>query len=166
MIEITFKDFYEYKYREDGEEGFELYVMKNGLDDILYVGISRSDIWNRWFGWNGHIRATDKFMTGESSVGQKIVDHLPDSWDWKIQLWTLSDCVAFCADEINPHGRYTIQMVEPFMIYKLYPVLNATCNPNPGINHMPKSEKEKQREAELDRVFREVFEKNSKWRTK
>jgi len=38
MIEITFKGFYEYKYREDGFH--ELYVMKNGFEDILYVGIS------------------------------------------------------------------------------------------------------------------------------
>lgn len=163
MIEITFKDFYEYEYPKDV---FELYVMKNGLGDVLYVGISRSDIWNRWFGWNGHIVGDVEFMVGKSSVGQKIVDYLPDSWSWKIQLWTLSDCVEFCKDEINPHGRYTIQMVEPFMIYKLHPVLNVICNPTPGIEHMPKSEKEKQREVELDRVFREVFEKNSNRRIK
>ena len=160
MIEITFKDFYEYKYNEDGFH--ELYVMKNGFEDILYVGISNQNIWNRWFGWNGHIMAGPNFMVGESSVGRKIVDHLPDSWDWKIQLWTLDDCMAFCADGLNPNGRYTIQMIEPFMIYKLHPVLNATNNPNPGIDHMPKSEKEKRREAELDKAYYEVFEKKSK----
>ena len=106
------------------------------------------------------------FMVGESSVGRKVVDHLPDSWNWKIQLWTLNDCMAFCTDEVNPNGRYTIQVVEPFMINKLHPILNATNNPNPGIDRMPKSEKEKQRASELDRVYREVFEKNSKWKTK
>jgi len=52
------------------------------------------------------------------------------------------------------------------MINKLHPILNATNNPNPGIDRMPKSEKEKQRASELDRVYREVFEKNSKWKTK
>ncbi len=118
MIEITFRDFYEHKYSDDG---FELYVMKNALDDVLYVGISRNDVWNRWFAWNGHIARDAKFMVGESSVGQKITDHLPDSWSWKIQLWTLDDCVAFCADKLNLHGRYTIQMLEPFMIQNLIP---------------------------------------------
>jgi len=164
MIEITFKDFYEYRYREDGF--YELYVVKNGLEEILYVGISDQNIWNRWFGWNGLIMDGPNFMVGESSVGRKVVDHLPDSWNWKIQLWTLNDCMAFCTDEVNPNGRYTIQVVEPFMINKLHPILNATNNPNPGIDRMPKSEKEKQRASELDRVYREVFEKNSKWKTK
>jgi hypothetical protein len=53
MIEITFKDFYELNYRET--EAYELYVMKNGHDEVLYVGISSQNIWGRWFGWNGHI---------------------------------------------------------------------------------------------------------------
>lgn len=106
------------------------------------------------------------YMVGESAVGQKIVDHLPDSWNWKIQLWTLDDCVAFCMDELNPNGRYTIKFLESFMIQKLRPILNVACNLNPGVDHMPKSEKEKRREAELDKAFYEVFEKNSKWRSK
>ena len=84
MIEITFKDFFEYKYQEEGFH--ELYVMKNGLEEILYVGISDQNIWNRCFDRSGHIVAGANYMVGESAVGQKIVDHLPDSWNWKIQL--------------------------------------------------------------------------------
>ncbi len=160
MIEITFREFFEYKYREDGFH--ELYIMKNGLGEILYIGISEQNIWNRWFGRNGHIMEGPNYLIGESSVGRKVVDHLPDSWDWKIQLWTLDDCVEFCADELNPDGRYDIKMLEPFMIQKLRPSLNMTYNLNPGIDHTPKSEKEKRRETELDRVYREVFEKKSK----
>jgi len=160
MIEITFREFFEYKYREEGFH--ELYIMKNGLGEILYIGISEQNIWNRWFGLNGHIMEGPNFLIGESSVGRKVVDHLPDSWDWKIQLWTLNDCVEFCADELNPDGRYDIKTLEPFMIQKLRSSLNMTYNLNPGIDHMPKSEKEKRREAELDRVYREVFEKKSK----
>ena len=38
MIEITFEDFHEHNF---DEEGFVLYVLRNGLDDALYVGISR-----------------------------------------------------------------------------------------------------------------------------
>ena len=136
--------------------------MKNGLEEILYVGISTQSIWNRWFGWNGHIMGNANYMIGESAVGKKVVNHLPDSWNWKIQLWTLDDSVNFCADVLNPRGRYTIQLVEPFMILKLRPVLNMSYNPNPGIDHMPKSEKEKQREDELDKAYHEVFEKKSK----
>lgn len=163
MIEITFKEFYEYTYREDGF--YELYIMKNGLEEILYVGISAQNIWNRWFGWNGHIMGDSSFMIGESTVGRKIVDYLPDAWNWKIQLWTLDDCKAFCADEINLHGRYTIQSiqaVEPLMIRKLHPILNMNYNKNLGVDHMPISEKEKRRKAILDQVYYEVFEKKTK----
>src|SRR3989304_5862991 len=156
MIEITFKEFYKYKYSK--EDFHELYVVKNGLDDILYIGISSQNIWNRWFGWNGHITDGPRYLVGESSVGRKIVDYLPESWDWKIQLWTLEDCIAFCTDELPPRKCYDIKFLEPFMIQKLHPILNATFNLNPGVDHMPISEREKKREAELDKAFYEVFE--------
>ena len=66
MIEITFLDFYEYKY--DTEEFYQLYVMKNGLDEILYIGISSQNIWNRWFGWTGHITVGPRFLVGENLI--------------------------------------------------------------------------------------------------
>jgi hypothetical protein len=162
MIEISFKDFYEYKYQDPVDNFFELYVMKNGFDDVLYIGISNQNIWNRWFGWNGHITFSNKFIGGESSVGRKIVDHLPDSWDWRIQLWTLEDCASFCKDILPSASNYPIQFLELLMIKKLSPVLNNNYNLNPGIDHMPKSEKEKIREAELDKAYKDVFEKKEK----
>jgi hypothetical protein len=102
------------------------------------------------------------YLVGQSSVGEKIVDHLPDSWEWKIQLWTLEDCLEFCADELKPHGRYTIKWLEPIMIQKLRPSLNTIYNLNPSVDHTPISEREKRREAELDRAYREIFEKKNK----
>ena len=48
MIELDFQQFHDQKYRE---QGYELYVLKNGLGGILYIGISKNDIWQRWFGW-------------------------------------------------------------------------------------------------------------------
>jgi hypothetical protein len=89
MFEITFKDFYELGYEEDAWH--ELYVVKNGLDEVLYVGITSQKIWDRWFGWNGHIFLSGPILVGRSSVGNKIVDHLPDAWEWKVQLWSLDD---------------------------------------------------------------------------
>jgi hypothetical protein len=160
MLEITFKEFYEYQYPK--EELYELYVMKNGLEEVLYIGISSQNIWNRWFAWNGHIRGDARYMIGDSDVGKKIVAHLPDSWSWRIQLWTLEDCIVYCMDEINPNGRYTIKFLEPIMIQKFCPSLNETYNLKPGIDRMPKSEKEKKREAELDKAYYEAFEKKLK----
>jgi hypothetical protein len=47
MIEIDFEKFHNHDYRE---KGYDLYVMKNGLGDPLYVGISTRSIWELWFG--------------------------------------------------------------------------------------------------------------------
>jgi len=51
MIALRFEDFHEQNYED---KDFCLYVMKNGLGDVLYVGISMQDIWLRWFAWGGH----------------------------------------------------------------------------------------------------------------
>ena len=52
MIELAFQQFHDQQYRE---QRYELYMLKNGLGDILYIGISKNDIWERWFGWGGHM---------------------------------------------------------------------------------------------------------------
>src|SRR5687767_4685679 len=52
MIELDFQQFHDQQYRE---QRYELYMLKNGLGDILYIGISKNDIWERWFGWGGHM---------------------------------------------------------------------------------------------------------------
>jgi hypothetical protein len=134
--------------------------MKNGLGDVLYVGISKWNIWERWFGWNGHILWLDKLIGGNTSVGQKIVDHLPDSLNWKIQLWTLEDCVNFCKDEFHIPPSPHITFIEPLMINKLSPILNVSCNLHPGKDTTPKSKKEIEREKLLDEVYRKIFEKH------
>ena len=157
MIEITFNEFYLRTYPQ--EEFHELYIVKNSLGEVLYVGISNQDIWYRWFGWNGHIKEGDSYLLGKSAVGEKVVDHLPNSWDWKIQLWTLEDCVKFCSNELNPNGRYSIKMLESFMIQKFRPSLNIMMNLNPGQDSMPKSQREIEREKLLDKAYRDVFEK-------
>ncbi len=159
MIELDFLQFHEQQYRE---KRYELYVRKNGLGDILYIGISKSNIWERWFGWGGHMTWDGKVIYGESPIGVKIENHLPESLNWKIQLWTLDDCVSFCNDMLPTRLNFTIQFLESFMIQKLTPILNVTYNLNPGKDRMSKSEREKKREDELDKIYKAVFENKSK----
>ena len=158
MIEITFEDFHEYNFHE---EGFVLYVLKNGLDDALYVGISRNNIWSRWFAFGGHMIWDGKYIIGQSAVGQKIVDQLPDSLKWKIQLWMLPDCIEFCKDILPPLRQYTIEFVEPFMIKKLSPILNGSHNLHPGRDTTPKSKKEIEREKFLDKMYKKIFDEKT-----
>ena len=160
MIELRFKDFYDAKYND---KGYELYVMKNGLSDVLYVGISQVDVWNRWFGYNGHLVWDGKFVIGQSTVGQKIANHFPESQNWLIQLWLLDDCIEFCQDIVSAKNKnYNIKMLEPYMVLKLSPILNVHFNLNPGTDTTPKSQKEIDREKELDAVYKMVFEKRKK----
>lgn len=156
MIELEFNQFHEQQY---SEKRYELYVLKNGLGDILYIGISTRDVWERWFGWGGHMTWDGSVIYGESPIGTKVENHLPDSLKWKIQLWTLEDCVAFCRNELpSDMVDITIHDIEPAMIRKLSPALNRTNNLKPGKDTTPKSQKEIEFERYADKSYREIFE--------
>jgi hypothetical protein len=156
VIEIDFASFYGQEY---ADEGYDLYVMKNGIGSVLYIGISRRSIWERWFGFGGHILWADHGIEGKSAVGQKIVDHLPESLQWIIQLWTLEDCVNFCKDEYPIPAIPNIGFIEPLMINKLSPILNGSYNLYPGYDTTSTSKKEIEREKLLDEVYKKIFDK-------
>jgi hypothetical protein len=157
MIELTFQAFHEQKYPE---QQFCLYVVKNGNDNVLYIGISTNDIWERWFGWGGHMTWDGKVIYGESPIGAKIENHLPDSLSWKFQLWTLKDCIEFCREKVpSDLSEVTIHEIEPIMIRKLSPALNLTYNFAPGKDTTPKSRKEKELEQRADTAYDEIFNK-------
>jgi hypothetical protein len=166
MIELSFEDFHEHNY---DDKGFCLYVMKNGLGDILYIGISTASIWDRWFGWGGHMTWDGKVIYGESSIGEKIEYHLPDSLKWKIQLWTLKDCLTFCEMEVPDSSfkmtagehREAVLTVEARMIRKLSPALNRHLNLNPGRDTTPKSQKEIELERRVQAAYDEIFNKKN-----
>ena len=123
MIELTFQDFHEQQY-EDNQ--YSLYVMKNNLGTVLYVGISTNDVWERWFSWGGHMTWDGNVVYGESPIGRRIEDSLPASLEWKIELWTIDDCLEFCCNELHDKkSGITIHDVEPIMIQKLSPELNV-----------------------------------------
>ena len=137
-----------------------MYVVKNGNGEILYIGISTNNIWERWFGWGGHMVWDGKVIYTESPIGTKIENHLPDSLKWKIQLWSLKDCLEVCAKELpSDISEVTIRHMEPIMIRKLSPALNATYNLNPGKDTTPKSKKEVEREKLLNQLYKEIFDK-------
>ncbi len=164
MVELTLYDFHEHYYDILEEKfpgaSFRLYVMKNGLGDVLYVGISTDDVWERWFGGRGHMCWDGNIIYGDSPIGVKIENHLPESLQWKIQLWTLSDCMEFCASTLPDQGvKMDIRAVEPFMIQKLHPALNVMYNTSPGKDTTPKSKKELAWEEYADKAYFEIFNK-------
>jgi hypothetical protein len=160
MIELTFQAFHEQKYQE---QRFCLYIVINGNENVLYIGISTNDIWERWFEWGGHMTWDGDVIYGESPIGAKIENHLPDSLTWKIQLWTLDDCLQFCRKELpSDSSEVTIHAIEPIMIRKLSPALNLTYNLTPGKDITPQSAKEKELEQKADTAYDEIFNKENK----
>lgn len=87
------------------------------------------------------------------------MDHLPDSLKWKIQLWTLPDCIDFCSDILPAVHFPSIDFIEPYMIQKLSPILNGSYNLRPGKDTTPKSKKEIERENFLDDMYKKIFDK-------
>lgn len=157
MIELTFQEFHEQHYQE---QQFCLSVVKNARMDILYVGISTNDVWERWFGWGGHMTWDGDVIYDESPIGVKIQNHLPDSLNWKFQLWTLNECIEFCGKELRSDiSEVTIHEIEPIMIRKLSPALNLTYNYAPGKDTTTKSRKEKELKQKTDKAYDEIFNK-------
>ena len=156
MIELSFREFHQQQYEE---HQFCLYIVKDENEDILYVGISTSDIWERWFGFGGHLTWDGETIYGESAIGTRIENHLPGSLEWKIQLWSLRDCLEFCGEDA-PTGLAdaTVHDIEPIMIQKLSPALNTTYNLSAGKITSYKSKKEIDHENWLDQAYRDIFD--------
>lgn len=133
MIEITFEQFHNQEYvdvQEVDPPDYQLYVVKNGLGEVLYVGISKVDIWERWFGGAaGHMQVgSDGQPYGLSRIGKVIERRLPAAWSWKIELWTEKDCRDFLMRETNfgDHNTGTIETLEPLMIQRMEPLYNVS----------------------------------------
>lgn len=123
---LGFEQFMSGDYEE--EEHNDLYVLRNE-EGVLYVGISRNDIWDRWFsGWGSHMIRT---IYGEwypnSSVGEAVVTNMPASLKWTIELWTREDCAAFLGVDPTPYNMLS-RNLEAKMINRLHASLNITCS--------------------------------------
>ena len=61
-----------------------------------------------------------------SDAGRAIIENLPESNNWSIELWTLQDCIDFLGDRFKEANKtvLTIKYIEPYMIAKLRPSLN------------------------------------------
>ncbi len=132
MITITFQSFFEGKWVDRDNERYELYVVRNHKD-ILYIGISQSDIWDRWFGGFGRMKKNaGGYWYSTDTIGRNIIENMPDSLNWSIELWTLEDCIKLFGDKIKKMGfsieRSDIKDYEKLMIQELWPELNTTYN--------------------------------------
>ena len=141
MITMTFSKFANPDNFPDDDD-IELYVLRNSKK-ILYIGISESNVWNRWFGNRGRMyKNAGGHWNGSDTTSISIIQNMPASLRWNIDLWTLKDCLSFLGIKYiskndfpndwcfypNGFGRYTIKDVEPKFIANLMPEYNGTYN--------------------------------------
>lgn len=121
MISLKFGKFMDGNY-DDKDECHELYILKKD-NQVLYVGISKRDIWDRWFsGWSSHmiLNGWGEWFS-DSRVGRAVTENMPVSLEWDIEFFTKEDCLKLLGQNIE---KCSIEYIEGLIINKLQPSLN------------------------------------------
>ena len=150
MITLTFSEFYRGDYRD---QGFELYIVKDSEEKIMYIRISRDTIWYRWFGGvNSHMMpGLNVSLRGNSIIGEVIARRFPDSWDWHIELWTKEDCIVGFRDDLIglTLDNITIEQIESYLIQRFLPLYN--------VMHAGGSHEDPLLTHSLDNAYKKIF---------
>ncbi len=150
MKSLKFSEFYKGQFADDG---YELYIVKDNNEKIMYIGISRDSIWHRWFGGGqSHMDTnTDGKIYGKSYIGEVVKRRFPSSWDWIIELWTTEDCLKACEAEFSGKdiNKIEIESIEPYMIVKFEPLYNVMHGG--GHHEDPLTTKK------LDTIYKDLF---------
>lgn len=122
-----------------------LYIVRNN-ESILYIGISETCIWSRWFSQRGShmFFGYDFSLHGTSRIGKEIEDNIPNSLLWNIDLWSGKDALDFLEIKNSwddEKGKYKIfdpfiqverlcdvRYVETLMIRYIHPKYNSMGN--------------------------------------
>jgi len=145
MITYKIKEFLNSEKEIDYTDNeLEIYVVRND-SEILYVGMASYGIYRRWFIDPGHhlyINDSNIPIRGNSKIGNKIIDNLPQSMKWTIDLWSIKDLLLFFNkdyrienNKIRINCFYTgqdftcsLKYMEGYVIVYLNPILNITGN--------------------------------------
>jgi hypothetical protein len=127
MYTLQFKEFLNPdKFPHDN---ITLYILRDGKK-VLYVGISKANVWNRWFGSFGrmHKNIYGEWITSDS-ISIHIVGNMPKSLDFEIDLWTLDESIIFLGSKSGD-----LESVENEMIVALLPQFNYVGNFHNGVH--------------------------------
>ena len=127
MDTLTFEKFMSGDYPDDD---YSIYIVRNNAE-ILYIGISRDNIYNRWFAADySHItKFADGALWGNSKIGQVIVGNMPNSLQWSIDLLSIDDCIKLLGDKSPCKSKYdnnALDRLERYLISELNPLFNVT----------------------------------------
>lgn len=127
MHTLSFEKFTNLDYYPIGN--IVLYVVREN-NKILYVGISNAGVYNRWFGSQGRMTKNiyDEWVTYDM-IGNLIVDNMPKSFKWSIDLWTLGEVSGFLGS-----SSADLKCIENELICALLPSTNVIGNSKDYIN--------------------------------
>jgi hypothetical protein len=150
MKTLLFSEFYKGNY---DEVGYELYLVRDTENNVMYVGISRDSVWHRWFdGGTSHMDSdANGNLYGKSYIGEVIERRFPTSWEWTIELWTKEDCLKICGERIKGRNLHSISIesLEPYMIHKFEPLYN--------IAHGGGRHEDPLITNKLDKLYKDIF---------
>jgi len=111
------------------DDAYVLYLCRDGNREILYVGMTNENAWDRWFhSPRSHIPMNFQGIRfGGTGIGRRIIDNLPNSYDWPIELWTISDAVNYFKlgdAQMYELSSFGIRKLERKMISHFKPSIN------------------------------------------
>ncbi len=121
MMTITVADVINDTLAESGWGSFSVYAFRDG-DYVLYVGKAEQNIIDRL---EDHLGLS---FRPESQIGQLIDDNAPESYRWKIDLFTMGDCQPIVTKHFPTAKVIDIMTAERAMIAELHPPLNRQSN--------------------------------------
>jgi hypothetical protein len=111
-ITMTFEEF----MGLEREPIHNLYIIWDD-NKALYVGISKSGVWGRWFGRRGRMYKIGQNWAAEDTIGQTVIKNFPASLKWRVEL-------RYYGVLNNEDLRYN----ESCLIGELHPSFNSTYN--------------------------------------
>jgi hypothetical protein len=127
MITITIRELCQWD--RDGEAPefvgpYSIYRFRDG-DFILYVGKTERNIAERL--WE-HIG-----LGGQTQLTPLIEDNIPESLDWQVDLYTVTDCFPFIKEYLAAKvmEEWDVALAEKALIMHSSPAINSTLNYHP-----------------------------------
>ena len=132
-IELTFERFMSQDYDDSADDIYTIYIVENAKD-VLYVVMTKRNIFDRWFGFSGHMEAGSNPLY-YSEIGKVIYHNMPESKLWTIKMLTTEDAFDLLGEKApkisNINSSHAIRKVEHYLIKELHPLFNVSSQSRP-----------------------------------
>lgn len=104
-----------------------VYIVRDN-DFVIYVGKTTTGVSTRL---QSHCGCGEWGWSGEDSLGCFIRENKPDSDNWKVDIYTVDDCISELRSEKPYYKFFDIDDAEQYFIHLHNPALNIVHNATP-----------------------------------